>query len=109
MSSTLRVSSSYRRLARIVGLVGLLACAARPTPEEASSACDALCVDGGFRGGTARSYGNGLDTCVCAGLGEGIAESACVDYCRAFGVEAPGAQLTTDADDDDTCTCNATP
>ena len=86
---------------------GLLsACDARPTVSEAAEACDALCVDGGFSGGVATAYGNALDTCVCSGLGDGLTASACADYCLAFGVEPSGAQLTTDADADDTCTCN---
>ncbi len=96
----------FRRACAVV-VVGLLACESRPSPTEASDACDALCVGGGFSGGDATAYGNGLDTCVCAGLGDGVTESACVDYCLAFGVDPDGAQLTTDADDDDTCTCNA--
>ena len=86
---------------------GMLGCDARPTPEEATAACETLCTEAAFSGGKATSYGNGLDTCVCSGLGDGLSEAACVDYCAAFGVEAEGAQRTTDADDDDTCTCNA--
>ena len=92
----------------LAGLAGLLACSGRPTADEASDACAALCVGGGFSGGAAKAYGDGLDTCVCAGLGDGLTESACVDYCLTYEVDASGAQLTTDADDDDTCTCNAT-
>jgi len=72
------------------------------------SGCTSLCKSAGFDSGDEMNFGGGVIECVCAGAGQGLAQTECASYCAGFKVDAKAAYLSQNTAPNDKCVCDGT-
>lgn len=67
-------------------------------------ACNSLCTDAKFTGGTESKFQQNVTECQCAGTGGNVAKTACEAYCAPLGIAAAKSFLSGT----DKCVCDGT-